>query len=73
MQNKLYMYTIYCKPSDYPDDYVCRRFTIDKRAKPDFYPTAIGTLEACREAIPNWMVKLETDPKDCPSVVESWV
>lgn len=64
------MYTIYCKPFDYPNNYVVRKFRGDA-------PTDeihIGdTLEEARAFIPYGLVKLMRDPQDHPSVVETWV
>ena len=68
------MYTIYCKPLDYPNNYVVRKYRV---ALGDVAPTDeihIGdTLEEARAFIPYGLVPLMRDPQDHPSVVETWV
>lgn len=69
----LKMWTIYAHPADYPEGYVARQWIIGPgneypgpaRYRPD--------LEAARAALPEGLYRLDRDPGDDPTVVESWI
>jgi len=68
------MYTIYCKPLDYPNNFVVRKFLIGSGDVITTDEIHIGdTLEEARAFIPYRLVKLMRDPNDNPSVVETWI
>lgn len=70
----LKMYTIFCKPSDYPNHYVVRRFHVIKgETTPTFYVWICDTLDEARACIPDNLMLIPRDPDDAPALVESWV
>ena len=69
----LLVWTIYERPSDYPECYVVRPHAI--RNGPyalDFVLTA-PTLKALRAMLPVGLTRLSRDESDDPVIVESWV
>ncbi len=70
----LEMYTIYCKPSDYPTNYVVRKFKVRAGGiTPTDYVYLCDNLEDARECIPDNMTQFMRAPDDVPSIVETWV
>lgn len=71
--DELGMWTIYCRPLDYPDKYVARLYMLDTPTGHTF----IGdTLEAVRFAVLDahpGLFCLPRNPNDHPSVVENWL
>lgn len=73
LSGQLCLWTIYEKPSDYPDLFVARMFVGDK-------PTALvllgKTLDEVREALSRahpGMCCMPRDPRDDPKIVETWL
>jgi hypothetical protein len=64
------IWIIYDNPSDYPGQFVARRFQMNR-------PTAdvltAGSLEAVRALLPAGLVRLERTQHDQPHIVEVWV
>ena len=69
------LHTIYGRPLDYPDEFVCRRW--DERTGDVLdvgEPFARGrTLDEVRRALPAGLVNIGRQPGDDPAIVESWV
>jgi hypothetical protein len=69
-RGKLSAWTIYDHPSDFPDDYVARRFEYDQ-------PTSdmiVGELDQMRKAfLRAGLVCMTRDQKDDPKIVETWL
>jgi len=73
-QRSLDMYAIYSHPSDFPSSFVVRRWTIDRRPRPDIAAHAIvGTLGAARKSIPAGLVNVGREPGDDSVIVEVWL
>jgi hypothetical protein len=70
----LIMYVIYCRPADYPDSYVVRRWGIgDGYARPEDVPLAVvPTLRWARAQIPEGLFHHRRQPQDDPVIVETW-
>jgi hypothetical protein len=71
------MWTVYSRPSDYPDGYVARLFVVGKGVKGNGgTPWVIrgATLESVRKAIPSEASeRIPRDPQDEPQIVETWL
>ena len=73
------MWTVYCRPRDYPRHYVARRSEIrrNKALGSNVVPTAdvrvAPTLEQIRELIPPGLYRLDRMPGDAPHIVEVWM
>jgi hypothetical protein len=69
------LYVIYEKPSDFPNDFVVRRWTtIDGKPVAHASPHAITpTLEAARESIPPGLYCLPRFDQDDPVIREVWL
>lgn len=69
------MFTIYGRPLDYPDEFVCRRWD-ERTGKPVDVgePFACGrTLDDVRHALPLGLVNIGRQPGDDWAIVETWV
>lgn len=64
------VWIVYDSPSDYPGQFVARRFQVN-------HPTGdlltAPTLEALRALLPKGLVRLERTQHDQPHIVEVWV
>lgn len=72
----LEMYVVYAHPSDYPHNYVLRRWVVTGAGDrlPDHDWFALGaTLEEVRAHVPVHCVRTERHPNDEPQIVEVWV
>jgi hypothetical protein len=69
------MYVVYCRPSDFPNSFVVRRFTVgDRGTVPDPLPFAVGnTLEAVRAVVPFGLYRMDRWRLDEPQIVEFWL
>jgi hypothetical protein len=70
----LIMYVIYCRPADYPDSYVVRRWGIGPGyERAEAVPLAVvPTLRRAREQIPLGLTHFRRQPGDDPVIVEVW-
>lgn len=66
----LSIWTVYCRPRDYPSGYIARRFILDK---PTGETVTGETLEAVRERLPWGLYRMERAPEDDPVIVEVWI
>ena len=70
-QEALEIFVIYKNPSDYPDEYVVRRFLNDI---PDLKPFAVeNNLYLSRLKIPEGKVCVARSKDDDSVIVESWI
>lgn len=70
------MFVVYERPTDYPEDFVIRRFRVGSGLEilADRTPLFVGpTLKAARRAVPPHCIRLERDPSDDPKIVEVWL
>jgi len=71
MANNFYAWTIFDRPSDFPNCFVARKFCWDKPT--DEFLTA-DTLEEIRKLIPACFdTRIDRYPDDHSSVVETWI
>jgi hypothetical protein len=76
-RGKLSMWTIYDHPSDYPDDYVARRWDIDvtgQVATPDIIGGAGDDLAGLRDTFRRAGLHcMGREPGDDAKIVETWL
>lgn len=86
-EDKLYMYTIYERPRDYPQGYVVRRWEVTRESKVVNAGLVSQTpsLEEARKSLPPGLTNLNRDVKigegkgfiviqmDDPCIVETWI
>lgn len=74
LKNKQPMIVIYNNPKDYPDNYVARLWTTGLGVpRPSPYIALKDTLGEIRAAVPPGMVRLDSDVRDDPVIVETWI
>jgi hypothetical protein len=67
----LHIWTIYDRPSDFPHNYVARKFALDKPTD-DFIVSP--NLDALRQImVDKGLTCLTRSPQDDPRIVESWL
>lgn len=70
-------WTIYCRPSDYPGNYVVREWLIEPGAAlPGEVIALVESLEQARDAVLDaapGAYCLGKDPEDDPAIVEVWL
>ena len=73
------MWTIYERPTDYPNDYVARRFVVKPKDPPfsEAVPTdtvLVNKLSMLRALFRHWgLVCFPAGPNDEPQIVETWL
>lgn len=69
------MWTVYKRPSDYPRDFVARRFIIQRGGKHAATDDVViaPTIEEVRELIPPGLFRLDRMPEDDANIVEVWL
>lgn len=74
-EKSLVIWTVYEKPSDFPDSFVVRRYWVTGgEVLHDSAPRAItSTLESARVLIPAGLVRMPRQPADDPAIVEVWL
>lgn len=76
MKDALPIWTVYERPTDYPQGFVARMHVVGRNAE-ESGPTATAyfgpTLESVRQQLPPGLVCLGREPADEPQIVESWV
>lgn len=67
-------YVIYEYPSDFPHNFVVRKFTLDSRmqVKPGTC-MLFASLEGARYSIPQYMNRIPRYVSDDPVIVETWI
>lgn len=68
------MWVVYAHPSDFPDEFVARRFTIDggRECATDEILRA-ASLDALRRLAPPRLGRIPRNPSDDPVIVECWL
>lgn len=74
MSDALDIWTVYFNPDDHPGKYVVRRFAVKAGGKTDVDDPCYvgGSLLEARCCVPPGLYCQTRDPKDQPSIVESW-
>lgn len=74
-ETDLYIYTVFCRPRDFPSEYVVRRFKIGAgTVTPELMIWSRGkTLGEVRMTLPYDAHWLGRYPQDEPQIVESWI
>lgn len=73
-RNVLSVWTVYCRPRDYPRDYVARRFEcVGPGARPTDDMFVAASLEEIRALLPRGLIRSPRHPDDDPKVVEAWI
>lgn len=69
------LYVIYENPSDYPGQFVLRRFCLHTgQIVPDEVPlTVADTLEGARQGLPHGVIWSARQPDDDPAICEVWL
>jgi len=70
MKKKLELWTIYKHPLDYPNEFVARKFILDK---PTSEIKTSDTIETLRLLLPMGLTRIERNPGDDPVIVETWI
>jgi len=71
---ELHMWTVYERPTDYPDGFVARLHLIGAgETRPTMKAFFGPTLQSVRDKLPRGMVRLERMPNDEPQIVEVWL
>ena len=70
MTEKIALWTIYKHPSDYPDEFVARKFILDK---PTSEIKTSDTIETLRLLLPMGLTRVERNDNDDPVIVETWM
>lgn len=74
MDDGLPMWTIYERPSDFPNDFVVRRCVASADGvKFDLEAQTAPTLEEARKLVPPFLYNIGRKPDDDPVIVEVWV
>lgn len=74
MQEALVIYTIYDHPSDYPDNFVVRRWSVvGGNVKPDDSCILANSLEEARSGFNPGMTRIPRLPQDDQVIVELWI
>lgn len=72
--SRLSVYTIFERPTDYPDEFVCRRFESNKKGVLPCEVLGTGkTLEEVRRHVPTGLHRLDRNVGDDPNIVETWL
>lgn len=71
----LVMWTVYARPSDFPDDYVARKWVVDASGVVKTENLRIATsLEMIREDMRGMgLTQMPRHPSDDPVIVETWI
>jgi len=68
------LFTIYDKPTDEPDKFVLRRWTIvGSKPTPDAEYQTADSLEDIRKLLPPGLSCMSRNPTDDPKIVETWI
>lgn len=72
----LQLWTIYARPSDYPDRFVARRYDVlrghSEPVRTDVVVTA-SSLDEVRDMLPPGLCRMPRSPGDDPVIVETWL
>ena len=69
----LHIFVVYNSPSDFPGQYVVRRWIVGPAIVPDEKVWWLSpSLEECQLSIPEDAVRFDRDPDDDSCIVEVW-
>jgi hypothetical protein len=70
----LTIWTIYDRPTDYPDSYVVRPWILSSGSEHPIPGAAVAApdLDAARDLVPAGSFRMERNPDDDPCIVETW-
>lgn len=69
----LMMWTVYERPTDFPNSFVARRWRVTAEGAVATGDLVLaGTLERIREALPPGLYRLPREAEDDPVIVETW-
>ena len=71
--DNLVLWTIYERPTDYPDCFVVRMWNMSARFVEPGEAHTFPTLEAAREFLPQGLWPIPRSPEDDEKIVETWV
>ncbi len=73
--DELVIYTIYERPSDYPDKFVVRAHAVGSDGKQYVSQECklADSLKEARSHIPPDKVRMQRQPADDPVIVETWI
>jgi hypothetical protein len=70
----LSMWTVYAKPTDFPEGYVVRRFDCTAQGPVATQHAYSGELETIRDTLVRaGLFRLDRNPDDEPQIVETWI
>ncbi|MFG7180720.1 hypothetical protein ACGYQ5_14425 [Burkholderia pseudomallei] len=72
----LAMWVVYERPTDYPEGYIARRWTLANGAglQPSTNEVFTGdSLDDVRRKLPQGLHRIHRDPRDEPQIVEVWL
>lgn len=75
MSDDIVLWTVYAQPSDYPDDWIARKWLVGLGGPPLATDDAVaGDLENIRRFMEDMgLACLPRDPSDDPTIVETWI
>jgi hypothetical protein len=74
--DRLYLWTVYANPTDFPGQYVARRWEAragDREPVPCAECIVRDTLDEVRADLPPGLYCMPRDPGDDPTIVETWL
>ena len=71
-ERRVFVYTIFDRPDDFPDDFVCRKFESGGVTPREVVGTG-KTLEEVRQCLPPGLTMLARVANDDPNIVETWL
>jgi hypothetical protein len=69
----LLVWTVYERPTDYPDHYIARPFATRGGERPLQVHLQAPSVEELRDKLPHGLVRLERMEGDDPVIVETWL
>lgn len=74
-QGWLVLWTVYEKPTDYPNDFIARMHVVTSSGTsgPTTAHVKAKTLEQIRTKLPPGLTRLNRSPGDEPQIVETWI
>lgn len=64
------IWVIYDHPADFPEEYVARKFILDKPTKDMI---VMPSLDEVRKMLPPHLTRLDRHPSDDPKIIETWI
>jgi hypothetical protein len=74
LREKLPMFVVYDRPSDFPEHVVARMWTTLPEAKPIHFVMRASNIERVRDVLEACgLVHLDRSPEDDPRILETWL